>query len=513
MSDSQPESPESTQTMGDRVDSPNAPSPPDLEGSAYGFQDDASSQDSEDREEGETLLPNTDQEDVIPPVDLPPAGTIPVNTASPDGIANPATSPSLEESVANLTVSLNNINGLLRGVLEMVITQNLQTGTVMHEILKSLVHGMPDTILDLRGKIRVKLGAENFSKFQKDSECELALKRLRDAGSPWNMVTDLRPVGDKTLLLTCVDEVWDDKIRLEAGRLGSIIGLDPDWTISPKRYCVEIEKYPCRHNENPRSQKETWSAWNGVKIDDAYILCSTLVLSMGSQEDAEKLCRSNGVILGRSRAPLVAKPVDLRAFDLWCARCNKPSHLRNECKFAVQCVQSAHYQCVNCPEHHRSASRYCKNSEVVRMLEECETWRKTGPSWARIVQQPQLPDEALMDRLRAYRNTPTGRLFLNTYDSAPEPRQFVSDRGSANFGATTATQPATKPTTNAKKRKGDWDSRDVSRSEPSTMMQVSQMNQRRLDNANKGSGPLRRGRGRPPKAFDRNNASKRRRGN
>ncbi|KAG5786904.1 hypothetical protein H9Q69_014022 [Fusarium xylarioides] len=307
MSDSQPKSRESTEPLNDRADSPNAPSPPNLGEPDHEVEDDASFQENEDREESETLQPNTDQEDVITSVNLPPPGTIPVNTTSPSGIATPATSPSIGDMLANLNLSLENINGLLKGVLEMVITQNMQTGMMMHQILQVLLHQMPDEVLDTRGKIRVKLGDENFNTFQKDSECDLAIKRLRDAGSPWNMVTDLRAVGNNTLLLTVVDEVWEDKMRLETCRLGSILGLDPDWTVKNKRYCVEILQYACGHNEDPRSQKGTWSDWNGVDIADAFIRCDTLVLSMESRKDAEKLWKSNGVIVGRSPLMLKAK--------------------------------------------------------------------------------------------------------------------------------------------------------------------------------------------------------------
>ncbi|KLP19260.1 uncharacterized protein FFB20_07937 [Fusarium fujikuroi] len=494
MSDSVAKSQQSPQTVDDNIDSPNAPSVPDLEAPDSGIEDDALFQENEEREGGETLPHITIQDDVTFSVVLPPDGTVRANTTNSDGIANPATSLSLEASIKNLSRSLESINGLLRGVLEMVITQNLQTGMTMHEILKMPLHDMPDAVLDTRAKIRVKLGNANFGKLQKDSERDLAIQRLRDAGPPWNMVTDLRAVGNSTLLLTVVNDVWDDKIRLEAGKLGSIIGLDPDWSFTPKRYSLEILDYYCGNKENSRSLKQTWSMWNEVEIADAFVSSNKLILSLESREDAEKLWKGNGVILGSSHFLYKAKPIDLRSIDKWCPTFES-------------------YRCVNCPEKHSSTSRNCKNSDVVKMLKECEMWRKVGPSWARAVQQPQLPDEALMSRLRAYRNTPVGRTFLNGYMSAPEPRQFVSDQGSANAGATTTTQPATQPTTNARKRKVDWDSREL-RNEPPTLMQFSQMNQRKLDQANKanrGSRPV--GRGRPRGGSSRANLSKRRRGN
>jgi hypothetical protein len=269
------------------------------------MDDDVSFPENEDREESETLQINTDQEDVITPVNLPPAGAIPVNMTSPGGIANPATSPPIGAMLANINTSLENVNGLVKGVLEMVITQNMQTGMMMHEILQALLHQMPDEVLDTRGKIRVKLGDDDFNKFQKDTECDFAMRRLRFAGPPWNMVTDLRAVGDNTLLLTVVDEAWEDKMRVEVGRFGSILGLDPGWRVKSKRYCVEIVEYTRRHNENPRSQKGIWSQWNGVTITDVFIRCNTLVLSMDSRKDAEKLWKGSGVIVDGS--PLMRK--------------------------------------------------------------------------------------------------------------------------------------------------------------------------------------------------------------
>nr|RBQ90668.1 hypothetical protein FVER53263_12341 [Fusarium verticillioides] len=494
MSDSEPESRESTQPLNDRADSPYAPSPPNLRESDSEMDDDASFPENEDREESEALQTNANQEDVIIPVNLPPAGIIPVNTTSPGGIASPATSPPIEAMLANVNTSLENINGLLKGVLEMVITQNMQTGMMMHEILQALLHQMPDEVLDTRGKIRIKLGNGNFNKFQKDTECDFAMRRLRFAGSPWNMVTDIRAVGDNTLLLTVVDEVWEDKIRLEVGRFGSILELDPGFIVKSKRYCVEIVGYyASRHNQDPRSQKGTWSQWNGVTITDVFRRCNALVLSMESRKDAEKLWKGSGVIVDGSPRLRKVTPVDLRAYDLWCNRCNKPSHLQNECNNQVQCE--------------------CKNSEVVKMLRLCAKWRKAGPSWTRDVQQPQLPDELLLNKLRAYRNTPAGRAFLDAYKPDPEPRQFVGHQASANAGATTVTQPAPKPTTNATKRKRDWDSHNVAKEDPPSFLKYSQQNQRKLDEANGGHGSGRRGRGRPRGGSERNNASKRRRGN
>ncbi|KAL7758491.1 hypothetical protein ACKLNR_010918 [Fusarium oxysporum f. sp. zingiberi] len=514
MSDSQPRPQKSTQTLEDKVDSPNASSLPDLEEADFELsEDDSPFQENETRDAGESFQGNNDEDDVVTSDGLPPDGAGPADNTSADGIANLATSLTIEESLANLNV-------LLKGTLEMVITQNLQTGMTLHEILKVLLHQMPDTVLDTRAKIRVKLGEDNYKKLQNDSDCERSIKRLRDAGSPWHMVTDMRLLGNRTMLLTVANDVCDDNIRLEAGKLSAIIGLDPDCKVMPKRYSVEILNYYARANENPRSQKALWSLWNEVEITDAFTSSGTLILSMESREDAEKLWKGSGVILGKQKLP--AKPIDLRGLNVWCRNCNKPSHLHHECKMATQCGKCAGshhtsqcttagpYRCVNCPERHRSASTFCKNSEVVRMLKGCEEWRKAGPSWARAIQQPQLPDKALMSKLRAYRNTAAGRAFLDGFMSVPDPKQVGADRGSANAGATTATKPASKPATNGRKRK--WDSRVfMSEEAPPNLMDVLQENQRQLDKAKRGSGPARRGR--PRKGLESTNTLKSRRGN
>ncbi|ENH72219.1 hypothetical protein FOC1_g10006594 [Fusarium oxysporum f. sp. cubense race 1] len=155
MSNSQPKSKESIQTLEDKVDNPNASSLPDLEEADFELsEDDAPFQENEAREADESFQDNNDEDDVVTSDDLPPDGAGPADNTSSDGITNPATSPTMEESLANLNV-------LLKGTLEMVITQNLQTGMTLHEILKVLLHQMPDTVLDTRAKIRVKLGEDN----------------------------------------------------------------------------------------------------------------------------------------------------------------------------------------------------------------------------------------------------------------------------------------------------------------------------------------------------------------
>ncbi|KAF9770694.1 hypothetical protein IL306_011701 [Fusarium sp. DS 682] len=499
MADSQPKPIDPKQTASVEVEGGESHRAPDLEDADYNlsdedmFREDATFQEDETQETGEVINDNDDPmvSDGIPPLDTPAENTGPAEATESTNTTNPTTQPSVEQSLENLTA-------LVKFCLEMTLNQNIQNGMVLTEILRALLHEMPDTVLDTRGKIRVQLNEEDYEKVKNDLQCQGVIDKFQEAGAPWNMVTDMRLVGNKVMILTVANEEWEDAIQLQPENLSRILGLDTNSRVMKKRYTVEVPGYHVRSDETPRSQKERWSLWNGIAIDDAFTSSNILILAMSEREDAEKLWKSGGMLLKGKRLPVC--PIDLRALDVWCRNCQQPSHLRHECTQPTRCGRCAgnhatnvcervgYFRCVNCPEVHRSQSRHCKNSKVQEMLEECAKWRKAGP-WARAVRQPQLPDQALMSQLRSYRNSPAGQAFLNRYMTVPEPSGVAGNQGSteANTASAAKAAPKAAAANNNKRKRGDV--RDL--------MSVSQESQRALDQQKKAALSAKRGPGRP----------------
>jgi hypothetical protein len=128
---------------------------------------------------------------------------------------------------------------------------------------------------------------------------------------------------------------------------------------------------------------------------------------------------------------------------------------------------------------------HCKNAQVVKMVKECEKWRKAGPSWAKTAQQPQLPDETLMSQLRSYQNTAAGQAFLSSFMTVPTPQDQAGDKESSKA----------KDAKKEKKRKFEvHDVLNVNNRLNYDWAAASQENQRQMDLEKKAAGPPRRGR-------------------
>ncbi|TXB95986.1 hypothetical protein FocTR4_00015976 [Fusarium oxysporum f. sp. cubense] len=329
------------------------------------------------------------------------------------------------------------------------------------------------------------------------------ISKLFNEGHPWDSITDMRIAGDQVMLLTTIDEDSEAKIRLQSSKLRTILGLNPNTNVVPKRYHLQIRDYQRRSDETPRSQTARWSHWNKVYIADAFTSCGTLILCLESEKEALKHWRDGNVTLDFQKAP--AKPIDIRALTLWCCNCSRPSHLQRECTQAARCGKCAQahetslcrvtgpYRCANCPESHRSASTKCKNADVVKMLAECEKWRKAGPSWAKTAEQPQLPDETLMSQLRSYQNTAAGQAFLSTFMTASTPQDQAVDQGSSK---------SKDGMTERKEKKRKVEPQDVFNSSNRAnfdWMATSQKNQRQIDLEKREAAANPRGPGRPSK--------------
>ncbi|KAM5520659.1 hypothetical protein QSH57_002322 [Fusarium oxysporum f. sp. vasinfectum] len=373
--------------------------------------------------------------------DLMTSNNIPLpNSTSPGENPNSA-APTNPIDQALLERTLGDLGDLVKFSLHMMIAQNYHNGISLTQIKETVMQQRPATIVDTRGKIRVKLNEEDCLKVRDDLKTKGVISKFFNAGHPWDSITDMGLAGDQVMLLTTVDEDSEAKIRLQSSMLRTILNLNPNTKVVPKRYHLAISDYQGRSDETPRSQKARWSHWNKVYIADAFTSCGTLILCLESEKDALKLWRDGNVTLGFQKAP--AKPIDIRALAVWCRNCSRPSHLQRECTQQTRCGKCAKahqtslcrstgpYRCVNCPESHRSDSIHCKNGDVVKMMSECEKWRKAGPSWAKTAEQPQLPDETLMSQLRSYQNTAAGQAFLSTFMTAPTPQDQAFDKKSS----------------------------------------------------------------------------------
>ncbi|KAH7194215.1 hypothetical protein DER44DRAFT_676192 [Fusarium oxysporum] len=426
---------------------------------------------------------------------------LPVST-SPD--ENPdSAAPTIPIDLALWERIFRDLGDLVKFSLHMTIAQNYHNGITLTQIKETIMQQRQATIVDTRGKIRVKLNEEDYLKVRDDLKTKGVISKLFNEGHPWDSITDMRIAGDQVMLLTTIDEDSEAKIRLQSSKPRTILGLNPNTNVVPKRYHLQIRDYQRRSDETPRSQTARWSHWNKVYIADAFTSCGTLILCLESEKEALKLWRDGNVTLGFQKAP--AKPIDIRALTLWCCNCSRPSHLQRECTQAARCGKCAQahetslcrgtgpYRCANCPESHRSASTKCKNADVVKMLAECEKWRKAGPSWAKTAEQPQLPDETLMSQLRSYQNTAAGQAFLSTFMTASTPQDQAVDQGSSK---------SKDGMTERKEKKRKVEPQDVFNSSNRAnfdWMATSQKNQRQIDLEKREAAANPRGPGRPSK--------------
>jgi hypothetical protein len=147
------------------------------------------------------------------------------------------------------------------------------------------------------------LNEEDCLKVRDDLKTKGVISKFFNAGHPWDSITDMGLAGDQVMLLTTVDEDSEAKIRLQSSMLRTILNLNPNTKVVPKRYHLAISDYQGRSDETPRSQKARWSHWNKVYIADAFTSCGTLILCLESEKDALKLWRDGNVTLGFQKAP------------------------------------------------------------------------------------------------------------------------------------------------------------------------------------------------------------------
>ncbi|KAF4925762.1 hypothetical protein CGCF245_v013931 [Colletotrichum fructicola] len=200
------------------------------------------------------------------------------------------------------------------------------------------------------------------------------------------------------------DDPFEEELCLslssKARDLEAVLGVTIDTLQSAEtRFYVEIIFYGCKAERNMRGRRDWFEEPFGIQVHSVTVRWSRLIVSFSDVEQAWKLLQAYETAKDDfyvNYRLAMARPIDIRAIEIFCSNCGRPWHLEDSCLFPQRCFnctkdhpskecpvkdEEKEKQCGNCLGRHSVTSPRCFAEAVADMRRFCAEIDNADVEW------------------------------------------------------------------------------------------------------------------------------------